>query len=157
MMYHLESTQMKVETMCAQAGVGGHMTNHSLRATAATELCIPEKLNQECTGHCSLEALRTYKHSSEEQHKTASALLSAPNYTHHQHYTSEKSRTFSLSSPLQGHGNSGISMPVTLHNLHGCTINTTPAPLPVPQLHVQVDLIKRLKYMSSLRSTLGTL
>ena len=121
MMYHLESTQMKVKTMCAQAGVGGHKTNHSLRATAATELYkkgVPEKLIQECTGHRSLEALRTYKHSSEEQHKTASALLSAPNYTHHQHYTSEKSRTFSLSSPLQGHGNSGISMPVTCTWVH---------------------------------------
>ncbi len=71
----------KVKTMCAIAGIGGHETNHSLRATGATELykrAAPEKLIQERTGHRSLDALRTYERSSEEQHRAASTLLATP-------------------------------------------------------------------------------
>ena len=55
--------QQMVKKMCSDAGIG-HKTNHSLRATGATELSkrgTPEKLIQERTGHCSLEALRTYE------------------------------------------------------------------------------------------------
>ena len=52
--------------------VAGHKTNHSLRATAATQLFdgkVPEKPNniQECTGHHSFFALREYEHSTPEQ------------------------------------------------------------------------------------------
>ena len=53
----------KSKNVCAEAGIGGHKTNHSLRATAATEKFrqgAPEKLIQERTGHPSLEALRSY-------------------------------------------------------------------------------------------------
>ena len=73
--------QQEVKKMCTEAGVSGHKTNHSLGATGATELykkSAPEKLIQERTGHCSLESLRTYERTSEEQHKAASTLLSAP-------------------------------------------------------------------------------
>ena len=49
--------------ICARAGVEGHKTNHSLRATGTTamyeaQVHVPEKLIQERTGHRSLKALR---------------------------------------------------------------------------------------------------
>ena len=65
--------------MCTLAGIKGHKTNHSLTATAATEMFrrgAPEKLIQERTGHCSLEALRSYERLDEVQHKAASSILS---------------------------------------------------------------------------------
>ena len=70
--YSTDTLQQMVKKMCSDAGIGGHKTNHSLRATGASELFkrgAPEKLIQERTGHRSLEALRTYERSSEEQHK----------------------------------------------------------------------------------------
>ena len=51
--------QQKVKKICADAGVCGNKTNHSLRATGATELYkrgAPEKLIQERTGYRSLES-----------------------------------------------------------------------------------------------------
>ena len=57
-----------VPNMCSRAGIAGHKTNHSLRATAATDLYhanIPEKLIQERTGHKSVQALRVYQHTTE--------------------------------------------------------------------------------------------
>ena len=49
-----------VQKMCADAGISGKKTNHSLRATGASQLFqanVPEKVIQERTGHRSLEAL----------------------------------------------------------------------------------------------------
>ena len=69
----------KLKTMCSLAGIKGHKTNHSLRATAATEMFrhgAPEKLIQERTGHRSIEALRTYERLDEMQHRAASSILS---------------------------------------------------------------------------------
>ena len=59
-----------VPNMCTRAGIAGHKTNHSLRATAATDLYhanIPEKLIQERTGHKSVQALRVYQHTTDDQ------------------------------------------------------------------------------------------
>lgn len=59
-----DTLQKKFHLMCEQAGIKGNKTNHSLRATGATELYesgVPEKLIQERTGHRSLEALRVYE------------------------------------------------------------------------------------------------
>ena len=64
--------------MCQEAGVDGKKTNHSLRATGATQLYesgVPKKLIQERTGHCFLKALRVYEHTNKAQHK---AVLSIP-------------------------------------------------------------------------------
>ena len=50
-----------VKTMCSEAGIEGHFTNHSLRATGATQLFernVPEKVIQEFTGHRSVKGLR---------------------------------------------------------------------------------------------------
>ena len=52
-----DTLHKKMSTMCKQAGVQGHKTNHSLRATSATRMYeknIPEKIIQERTGHRSL-------------------------------------------------------------------------------------------------------
>ena len=64
--------------MCQQAGVEGNKTNHSLRATGATQLYesgVPEKLVQEQTGHRSLEALHVYERTNEDQHRAVSSIL----------------------------------------------------------------------------------
>lgn len=63
-----------------ETNIKGCKTNHSLRATAATQMFqegVPEKIIQERTGHRSLEGLRAYEHLCEPQHKAVSSLLSA--------------------------------------------------------------------------------
>ena len=117
--------------MCASGGIKDHKTNHSLRATAATEMfrCgAPEKLIQERTGHRSVEALRTYEHLEESQHKAVSSLLSNAGSSHlltYQQHLSAQTRTSNFTSIPQTH------MPqISLQNLKGCTINFNCMPLP---------------------------
>ena len=69
-----------IKDMCIDAGIEGHKTNHSLRATGASELFeagVPEKIIKERTGHRSLEALRVYERTTMDQQKAVSALLSS--------------------------------------------------------------------------------
>ena len=88
----------KLKNTCSEAGISGHKTNHSLRATAATEMfrCgAPEKLIQQQTGRRSIEALRSYERLDDEQHKAVSSLLSnvpgkSCSMTYSQHMTSSK-------------------------------------------------------------------
>ncbi len=52
-----------VHEICKIGNISGHKTNHSLRATGATELYtaeVPEKIIEERTGHRSIEGLRLY-------------------------------------------------------------------------------------------------
>lgn len=73
--------QKMFKTMCAEANIKGCKTNHSLRATAATQMFqqgVPEKLIMERTGHRSLEGLRSYERLCEPQHRAVSSLLSLP-------------------------------------------------------------------------------
>ena len=135
--------QQKVKKICAEAGVVGCKTNHSLRATSVTDMYkagAPEKLIQERTGHRSIEALRTYERSSEEQHKTVSSLLSVPQQsTYEYHHSSAKSHSVSIhpAAPSPSPAISGVSLPaVSFQNLQGCTINimSAPQPQPPPQL-----------------------
>ena len=68
-----------VKEMCQEAGIHGK-TNHSLRATGATEMYVagvPEKIIQERTGHRSLDGLRSYERSTLEQHQTVSKIASS--------------------------------------------------------------------------------
>ena len=82
--------QAKLKNMCSSAGVSGHKTNHSLCATAATKMFksgVPKKLIQEQTGHCSIEALRTYDRLDDAQHTATSSLLSnSPGRSHSMTY-----------------------------------------------------------------------
>ena len=46
--------QKTLSSICSQAGIEGNITNHSLRATSATQMYwsgVPEKVIQEHTGH----------------------------------------------------------------------------------------------------------
>ena len=68
--------------MCKEAGIVGCKTNHSLRATGASELFeagVPEKIIKEQTGHRSLEALHIYEHATSMQHQAVSAILGSRN------------------------------------------------------------------------------
>ena len=68
-----------VARLCQRAGIGGHRTNHSLRATAATRLYqsgVDEQLIMEQTGHRSVQGVRSYKRTSTEQQKSVSDVLS---------------------------------------------------------------------------------
>lgn len=67
-----------ISRLCSAAGILGYKTNHSLRATAATRLYqsgIDEQLVMERTGHRSLEGVRAYKRTSEEQREVLSDIL----------------------------------------------------------------------------------
>ena len=68
-----------VSDVCKEAGIQGHKSNHSLRATGATELFIagvPEKIIQERTGHRSIECLRMYERTTQKQQQAVSNILS---------------------------------------------------------------------------------
>ena len=58
----------------------GCKTNHSLRATGATNLIkagVPEKVISEITGHLTVESLRMYERTSVEQTQAVSNILTS--------------------------------------------------------------------------------
>ena len=76
-----------VSEMCKEAGIVGYYTNHSLRATSATRLFnagADEQLIMERTGHRSIDGVRSYKRTSENQQQEISDILclsaSLPNF-----------------------------------------------------------------------------
>ena len=69
-----------VSEMCKLAEIPGHHTNHSLRATGATELYtagVPEKIIQKHTGHHSVECLHMYECTSDKQQHAVLNILSS--------------------------------------------------------------------------------
>ena len=67
-----------VKAMFSEAKISGDFTNHSLRATGATELFqseAPEKVIQGITGHRSIQALRQYERVGDLQKKAACNIL----------------------------------------------------------------------------------
>ena len=119
--------------MCSLAGIEGKITNHSLRATAATqmyEMGVPEKVIQERTGHRSLDSLRVYERTSTQQQQGASNILSG---SHVQTYVEQVqiARHHSQESILSvgpSPSNSVQSLPIYFGNLYGCTINVYQQP-----------------------------
>lgn len=68
-----------VPTMCEEAGIEGHKTNHSLRVSGASTLFdagVPEKIIQGRTGHRSLDALRLYERVTDNQNQQVSKIWS---------------------------------------------------------------------------------
>ena len=64
--------------LCSKAGIKGFKTNHSLRATTASRLYhngIDEQLIMERTGHRSLDGVRSYKKTNEDQQIDISRTL----------------------------------------------------------------------------------
>ena len=115
----------KVNVMCRNAGLEGHQTNHSLRATGATEMYqgnVPEKLIQERTGHRLLKSLRVYERSTDEQHKAVSTLLSTAKETVFQEQHSLAVKQSNQTVDIQPVVVSG-SVNFSFQNLTGCTIN----------------------------------
>ena len=73
----LASTYKRI---CSLAGLEGHYSNHSGRATAATTLLkagIPDKMALKRTGHRSLESLREYQTLDIDDTKRVSEALSS--------------------------------------------------------------------------------
>jgi hypothetical protein len=71
-----------VPTMFKEAKLSKHATNHSLRATGATELyrCgVPENIIKERTGHKSLDGVRAYERTTVEQQRAVSRILTDAN------------------------------------------------------------------------------
>ncbi len=67
-----------VSRLCAAAGIEGFKTNHSLRVTNATRLYASgadEQLVMERTGHRSVDGIRTYKRTTNEQQIALSDTL----------------------------------------------------------------------------------
>ena len=70
-----------VKSMFSSIGIISGKSNHSLRASGATETfraSVPEKIIQEHTGHRSLKALRTYEHTTGTLNLSPANVLSAP-------------------------------------------------------------------------------
>ena len=80
--------------MCQRAGVEGHKTNHSLRATLATRLHqanVGEQIAMEMTGHRSVEGIRAYKRTAPYQIQEASLHIDIRN--------NHKTRTMDIKRP----------------------------------------------------------
>ena len=113
-----------VKTICKSAGIS-NKTNHSLRATSATEMFqagVPEKGIQKISGHRSVAGLRLYGRISGEQ-KVATAVLSS----------SDKVDYNSLLPPVKldpppslcgsdWPSSSTASVPGNNFHFHGCTV-----------------------------------
>ena len=66
-----------VKRMCEKANIDGKKTNHSLRVAGTSSLFVagvPEKLIQ-WTGHISVNALRKYERTTDEQQLAVSKIL----------------------------------------------------------------------------------
>lgn len=67
-----------VKRLCQKAGIKGHFTNHSLRATAATRLFeskVDEQLIMQRTGHSTTSGVRSYKRIGEKLKNITSDVL----------------------------------------------------------------------------------
>ena len=135
--------QSKLKTMCTRAGIEGNKTNHSLRATGASELFhanVPEKMIQERTGHRSLVALRTYERTAHDQHQAVSSILSSAtpgcsyqNSTSTVSYSHQSQNVdINCHSSIPAGARNGIQF--NFQSLTGCTINVYQHPQPTSQL-----------------------
>ena len=113
---------------CVDAGISGNKTNHSLRATGASQLFqanVPEKVIQERTGHRSLEALWLYEKTTTEQHQAVAQVLGS-------------SATLSYESVIQKQQELSVSprppyiQAAPTLNMSGCTVNICFNPPPPP-------------------------
>ncbi len=89
----VNSLKKIVSTLAKEAGLVGHFTNHSLRATAATRMFnggVDEQVIKEITGHKS-DSVRAYKHTSEGLLKKAALTIVRPE---HDKSLSEADRKF---------------------------------------------------------------
>ena len=116
-----------VKMMCEAAGLSPK-TNHSLRATSATEMFqagVPEKVIQKISGHRSTDALRLYQRISDEQHKATTAVLSSADKVDYSSLLPEI-KLQSLQNVPNYHEmpqTSATTAPNQGFNFHGCTVS----------------------------------
>ena len=70
-----------VARLCKLGGIQGYKTNHSLRATVTSRMYhadVEEQIFMERTGYRSLEGVRSYKRTSDNQRQALSDLLNRP-------------------------------------------------------------------------------
>ena len=73
-----------VSRLCTVAGIGGFKTNHSLQATSTSrfyQLGVEEQMER--TSHRSIDGVRSYKRTSEEQRVVLSGHFEYEASTHH--------------------------------------------------------------------------
>ena len=113
-----------LKKMCHRGGIQGNKTNHSLRATGATQLFqaeVPEKIIQQRTGHRSLSAMRTYEWITNEQHEAVSSLLAAGPTTSAASISQyRQSKDIHIQKPA--------ASSITIEGCTGCTINIQQLP-----------------------------
>ena len=132
-----------VARLCKDAGVEGFKMNHSLWATATSQLYragVDEQLVMERTGHWSVEGVRSYKRTSDTQRETLSDILnsrkvarvadntlSTQQHTIHQQpeqrHSSAAPPTFvqTMAATQHSHQLHGLSFPSATFN--NCTFN----------------------------------
>ncbi|XP_064384924.1 zinc finger MYM-type protein 2-like isoform X2 [Halichondria panicea] len=119
-----------VNTICAQGGIE-LKSNHSLRATGATELYnagVPEKIIKERTGHRSLESLRMYERTSDKQHHAVSRILSSDRETSFNAEINKTTSTHLNSShgqPVLNFSNCQVTIAYNQGNVTGSTMSST--------------------------------
>ena len=93
-----------VKTMCSLAGIEGNKTNHSLRSFGVSSMFeqqIPEKIIQERSGHRSLDALRVYEKTTNQQKVEASRVMSMPSTSEASHVMSMPSTSEEQKKPME--------------------------------------------------------
>ncbi len=134
----------KLRKMCHTADIEGNISNHSLRATSATEMGVPEKVIQERTGHRSLEALRTYERTNTNQHLAVSKVLSSSSAVSYSDKVSDQRHQFKATrnvTPFYGTSSGSFSF----GDLHGCTVNIY-GPPPAPKVSTPSVMTELTEY-----------
>ena len=125
-----------VARLCSSAGIQGHKTNHSLRATATSRLYqsgVEEQQVMERTGHRTVEGVRSYKRTSEQQQQALSDILNQPcssatsSSTVIPAVTSATSNSLSLATASTQQLQRGIHFPSATFNNCTITFNATPS------------------------------
>ena len=125
-----------VARLCSSAGIQGYKTNHSLRATATSRLYqsgVEEQQVMERTGHRSVEGVRSYKRTSDQQRQALSDILNQPcssatsSSTVIPAVTSATSNSVSLATASTQQLQRGIHLPSATFNNCTITFNATPS------------------------------
>lgn len=117
-----------VKTMFQEANIQGNFTNHSLRASGATELFrheVPEKIIQEHTGHRSICSLRQYEKVGLEQKQATCNILTGSSKT----FNAEVQKIRGESSSVTGVSSHSVSVQ-SLEKHSGDTPHKFPSQLP---------------------------
>ncbi len=106
----VNSLKKIVSSLAKEAGLVGHYTNHSLRATAATRMYnggVDEQVIKEITGHKS-NSVHAYKHTSEGLLKKASLTIVHPEHDQTLGESDSKFLLKLVSQPLSMSAQSGM-------------------------------------------------